>query len=72
MPLEDLEAQYEIELKKLEEMAPGISLETSGETEGSVEKTVTPYELWKAMLPEVVSNVIEIITEGWLPFSVFA
>lgn len=64
LPLEELESQYEVEKKKLQEMASGLNLEASIETNESVEKTVTPHELWKAMLPEVVTNVLEIITEG--------
>ncbi|ROT63466.1 hypothetical protein C7M84_018678 [Penaeus vannamei] len=66
LPLEELEGQYEEELKKLKEMDPKAALDLSAEEEDKlqVEKTVTGRELWAAMLPEVVSIVLEVVDEG--------
>nr|XP_053639720.1 condensin complex subunit 1-like [Cherax quadricarinatus] len=63
LPLEELQSQYEVELKKLKEMAPDIKLDSSGEVNAPLEKTVTANEVWKAMLPEVVANIFEIVNE---------
>nr|XP_045604996.1 condensin complex subunit 1-like [Procambarus clarkii] len=63
LPLEELQSQYEIELKKLQEMSPGIILESSDKKNTPVEKMVTTNELWNAMLPEVVDSIREIINE---------
>ncbi|XP_042876759.1 condensin complex subunit 1-like [Penaeus japonicus] len=66
LPLEELEGQYEEELKKLKEMDPKAALDLSTEEEDKpqVEKTVTGRELWAAMLPEVVAIVLEVVDEG--------
>lgn len=70
LPLEELEGQYEEELKKLKEMDPKAALDLSTEEEDKpqVEKTVTGRELWAAMLPEVVAIVLEVVDEGILFF----
>lgn len=45
-------------------MDPNFTADSSCKTNSPVEKTVTSRELWKAMLPEVVANVTEIVNEG--------
>ena len=62
LPLEDLQSQYEIEYKKLKEMAPDATEEPSEQR--PKEKGPSPGDLWEKKLPEIVESIREIITEG--------
>ncbi|KAK7066921.1 Ncapd2p [Halocaridina rubra] len=63
LPLEELESQYELEYRKLQEMATeGSKVKTENEkADGAV---VSPTEEWESKLPSTVNLIGEIVTEG--------
>ncbi|XP_068224486.1 condensin complex subunit 1 [Palaemon carinicauda] len=62
LPLEDLQSQFEIELKKLKEMDPNASEDP--EAEKPREKVLSPADKWEAKLPEIVDFIEEVVKEG--------
>ena len=59
--MEDLQAQYETELKVLHEIAPE-TIKSSEEPRVPLEQTVSSKELWTATIPQVIETIIEFRT----------
>ncbi|KAK4295273.1 hypothetical protein Pmani_032152 [Petrolisthes manimaculis] len=64
LPLEELESQFETELKKLQEMAPGIEFNEDGDLEMPKDKDNDPSEMWKSVLVKVVDAVLKEASDG--------
>lgn len=65
MPLEELESQCALELKKLQELAPDVNLDSLGtEDDDPAEENTTSRGVWIAMIPEVIKVVQEVLEEG--------
>ena len=73
LPLEELESQYALEVKKLQELSPGIDVDSVGTEEASAEENVSPRATWIAMTPHVIKVVLEVLeeSEGFSQISIY-
>lgn len=63
LPLEELESQCALELKKLQELSPGITVDSLGTGNEPIEENSTPRGMWITLIPDVI-KVVQKVLEG--------
>ena len=59
LPLEELESQCALELKKLQELSPNIDVDSLENEETSTDEDTSSRAAWIAILPDVIKAVQE-------------
>ncbi|MPC33169.1 Condensin complex subunit 1 [Portunus trituberculatus] len=64
LPLEELESQCALELKKLQELSPDIDVDSLGKEEPIADENTSSRAAWVAILPDVIKTVQEVLEDS--------
>lgn len=64
LPLEELESQCALELKKLQELSPNIDIDSLGKEEACADENTSPRAAWIAIVPDVIKAVQEVLEDS--------